>query len=252
MGAKENYEARKAAEKAKRTAEKESRWWFSQRAPIDRFTGWLVVWTALLFVATIGSAAILWKNDETLHETLVETQKSVEAAQTSADAAKAAVELSDKTAERQLRAYLSIESISFSWILKNGSAEVVIRNAGQTPASNMTVQGIIATGNDISQNGRLPAYFGNLPASFGIGGDPDPKKTTRVLGQGREETYTISAEPFTKNAPTEPFAAYPFRVFVIGAIYYTDIFGKHRYSRFCAYFLSVTHSAYCNEHNDAN
>jgi hypothetical protein len=76
MGAKENYEARNAAEKAKRDASKESRWWFNQLAPIDRFTGWLVAWTALLFVATIISAAVLFITDHTLKDTLVETRKS--------------------------------------------------------------------------------------------------------------------------------------------------------------------------------
>jgi hypothetical protein len=47
MGTKENYEARKADEKAKREANKSKRWWFNQRVPIDRFTGWLVAWTAV-------------------------------------------------------------------------------------------------------------------------------------------------------------------------------------------------------------
>jgi hypothetical protein len=70
MGAKENYEARKADEKAKREADKSKRWWFNQRVPIDRFTGWLVAWTALLFIATIINAGVLWKTDHTLKETL--------------------------------------------------------------------------------------------------------------------------------------------------------------------------------------
>src|SRR5687768_8291309 len=72
MGTKEQYEARKRAEDAKSD---QKRWWFRQPNPIDRFTGWLVAWTALLFLGTLGSALVLIKTDLTLHETLVATQR---------------------------------------------------------------------------------------------------------------------------------------------------------------------------------
>jgi hypothetical protein len=45
-------------------------WWFRQPIPIDRFTGWLVAWTALLFVATVINAMILGITDVTLRDTL--------------------------------------------------------------------------------------------------------------------------------------------------------------------------------------
>jgi hypothetical protein len=63
MGTKENYEANKRAAATKADKKK---LWFRQREPIDRFTGWLVAWTALLFAATVISAGILWKTDQTL------------------------------------------------------------------------------------------------------------------------------------------------------------------------------------------
>jgi uncharacterized protein (UPF0333 family) len=112
------------------------------------------------------------------------------AAVAAAEAAKAAVELSDKTAERQLRAYINVESVTLAW---SGSvrsiAEVHIRNAGQTPAKNVIVRGIIADDHDAPPN-RLPAYFGDSPANFGMG-EPNSTKVTKVLGQGREETQNI-------------------------------------------------------------
>jgi hypothetical protein len=72
MGAIEEYKARNAAREARR-AEKpkppEKRlWWFNQPLPIDRFTDWLVAWTALLFIATIGNAIILKRTDDKIGE----------------------------------------------------------------------------------------------------------------------------------------------------------------------------------------
>jgi len=47
------------------------RWWFRQKNPIDRFTGWLVAWTALLFLATallffatLANVVVLHHSDE--------------------------------------------------------------------------------------------------------------------------------------------------------------------------------------------
>ncbi|MCK1653846.1 hypothetical protein IVA88_20725 [Bradyrhizobium sp. 149] len=68
MGAVEEYKARNAEREARR-AEKQkppekTGWWFSQPVPIDRFTGWLVAWTALLVTATIANVIIINHTDE--------------------------------------------------------------------------------------------------------------------------------------------------------------------------------------------
>jgi hypothetical protein len=249
MGTKENYEARKAADKAKHEAKRQRHWWFSQSVPIDRFTGWLVTWTALLFIATVINAGVLWKTDNTLHDTLLETKKSADAAENSANAARAAVELSDKTAERQLRAYINVETTSINWNKGAAVAEIGVRNAGQTPASGMVFRGIIATNDDIPLGALLPASFGDVPTNF-IMGDQDVSKVTRILGQGREESFTVRlSSPFVKKGIK---AKFPRKLFVIGAIYYTDIFGKFRHTRFCVYYVSPEIGGYCTEHNDAN
>jgi hypothetical protein len=74
--ARERYETKKLLE-AGRQAERNdsSKWWLGQRNPIDRFTGWLVAWTALLCVATVLSAVVLYKTDHTLQRTVVATQR---------------------------------------------------------------------------------------------------------------------------------------------------------------------------------
>jgi hypothetical protein len=69
---KEQYEAKKRAYETKADKKK---WWFKQREPIDRFTGWLVVWTAMLFMATVGSVVVLHSTDEKLRESYAVVQR---------------------------------------------------------------------------------------------------------------------------------------------------------------------------------
>ena len=40
--------------------EKKKLWWFKEQNPIDRFTGWLVAWTFLLFLATLGLGVVAY------------------------------------------------------------------------------------------------------------------------------------------------------------------------------------------------
>jgi hypothetical protein len=175
--------------------------------------------------------------------------KQAEAATTSASAANASVDLAGQTAERQLRAYINVETVKLDW--KNGvqsSAEVAIRNAGQTPANNVVVRGVIASSDEAAPN-RLPAYFGNNPSNFGM--VSDSSKVTKILGQGRQESYGIYSSTGSKSKGRKP-PPFPGRVFVVGAIYYNDIFGKRRYTRLCVYYLNPINWEYCAEHNDVN
>jgi hypothetical protein len=76
MTARERYEAKKREERRLQEEHQDrSKIWFRQRNPIDRFTGWLVAWTALLCVATVLSVIVLNKTDHTLQRTVVATQR---------------------------------------------------------------------------------------------------------------------------------------------------------------------------------
>jgi hypothetical protein len=131
MGAVEEYKARNAAREARR-AEKQQPpkkfvWWFREPLPIDRFTGWLVAFTALLFVATIVNAIVLWITDHTLRETL----------------------------EANNRAWVAVTSaISDAAPVLNQvvTAKVNLRNSGQSPALKfaywMNIVGVAAEGED--------------------------------------------------------------------------------------------------------
>jgi hypothetical protein len=68
--------ARLEADRIETEAQSESRrWWFRQKNPIDRVTGWLVVWTAALFIATIANAVILHSTDGKIKESYAAVQR---------------------------------------------------------------------------------------------------------------------------------------------------------------------------------
>lgn len=70
IGTEQENEAHQSDDKANKSGQQHNDWWFKHPGTIERFTGWLVVWTALLFVGTMASAIILWRTDSTLRETL--------------------------------------------------------------------------------------------------------------------------------------------------------------------------------------
>ena len=105
-------------------------WWNEAVAYLDAhagaITGIATVVIALFTIALAASTKKLWK----------EAKVASGIAQTSAEAAKAAAE----TAERQLRAYISVE---FTNVRKLGTEAPIeysfdIKNVGQTPAYNVT------------------------------------------------------------------------------------------------------------------
>lgn len=85
MGAEQNNKPAKESAKLAKAGDdpKQQPWWFNQALPIDRFTGWLVAWTCILSIATLGlgiAAFFQWrelhKTDETLRKTLVISQRA--------------------------------------------------------------------------------------------------------------------------------------------------------------------------------
>lgn len=127
MRAVEEYKARNAAREARRAEKrqppKKDVWWFREPLPIDRFTGWLVAFTALLFIATIVNAVVLWITDHTLRETL----------------------------EANNRAWIAVTGATadYSPVLNQAvTAKIGLRNSGQSPALKlaygMSIKGAVA------------------------------------------------------------------------------------------------------------
>src|ERR1700730_15922879 len=75
-----------------------------------------------------------------------QVERAIKAANRQADAARDAVILSEKTAQRQLRAYLSVGHGSISAGDTTASVEVRIHHAGTTPAYKIRLDAIIEVG----------------------------------------------------------------------------------------------------------
>lgn len=70
MGTEQESKTCKDTDNTKKSDPEYNGWWFNHPGPIERLTGWLVLWTALLFVGTMSSTMVLWRTDITLRETL--------------------------------------------------------------------------------------------------------------------------------------------------------------------------------------
>ena len=142
MEAKEQYEARKTRDEARRKiqAEAQNRWWFNQPQPIDRFTGWLVAWTALLFIASIASAAILLKTDSGLQEQitglkrLLDLMESDQRPWISVQVAPGAFTWSDAVSPTATAPIVvtQIPGVNFT-------PHFILKNVGKSPAANVAI-----------------------------------------------------------------------------------------------------------------
>lgn len=192
MGTEEAYKARKRADETQKDKKK---WWFNQGEPIDQFTGWLVAWTALLFVATICSVVVLLITDRTFNEQLgvmrgqllemqsagrqtddlIEANKKlvelyrrlVDATQTSAGAAKDSAEVARQALVNAQRAFVFINNITQRRITTSDNTDttmwvfhVEFKNSGNTPTKVMTFRL------------NIRAFDGELPADFDFADNP--------------------------------------------------------------------------------
>jgi hypothetical protein len=121
------------------------------------FTGVLAWKTAGLFRETAALRAAADQQANDMKASINEAKRSADAARDSAAATRASVELAERTAEHQLRAYLGVASAKI--ISSDGGTtfviEVEITNSGQTPARRVT-HGIVA---EIQIQHEPPASF---------------------------------------------------------------------------------------------
>jgi hypothetical protein len=140
------------------------------------------------------------------------SEKVADAAKQSADAAKSAIELSNKIAERQLRAYISIDTAQ---VTINGQilrAVIGIKNSGQTPAYDLTAKSRLHT--------QEPGTFIPVPLE-----DVETSKT--IVGPNvtihPTATLTIPGDNTVVLPALRDDAAV---IYVIGRIEYRDVFDK--------------------------
>lgn len=169
-------------------------------------------WTKWGFwIATIGSAFLLWQ--------IILTRRAVEDTGKATQAMLDANELADKTAQRQLRPYLSP---SRAWFKMDDSgepiAEIFIKNYGQTPA--------------INKRGWTHTWVECFPLHNPLPDAPEELEMgSSVIGPGgTSEATQPHGVPLKEHSRTEIEAGRA-ALYVYGAGTYLDIFGKeHSYS----------------------
>jgi hypothetical protein len=159
------------------------------------------------------------------------------------------VRSAEKTAERQLRAYIVAGA---NGVNINGpqnsvsvSMQIVIKNTGQTPAHDLTV---------VSKTELLEHPI-KMPFNFTLISGPDPSRS--VLGAG-ETTASESKSEKPFNGDEMMVAAEPeagARIYTWGSVTYRDVFGHQHHTNFCSSLIfdgseAIAHAS--EHHNDAS
>jgi|SRR6185437_2315918 hypothetical protein len=180
-----------------------------------------LIFVVLTTIGIFWQATILNQSDHAI-------QKSAIAAKDAADAAKDAVRLSDKTAERQLRAYLHVSHGAWQQYPPQtpGSgpqygAEIFINHAGATPGYKIRVDATI----------EVAPYLLNqtkLESPISMGGGNVTKREFAILYGATPIQLTV-ATPFSVDAirlaTSNDRLLGDHRFYLHGIIRYLDIFG---------------------------
>jgi hypothetical protein len=219
---------------------------------LQRYARWLM---AAALASTVCTAGIIWsmhgllefsrQQAQFVKDSMEVSRYGILAANRRAEATEKAYDLAVETSRSQLRAYVSVLGISTQNAFeKNMSSSLNYKNVGQTPALGLRT---ITDAAIISPSGtevKPPRMY-----STSYGGDAEPAV---ALGGGIATSDPINKT--FKDAELEEFRAGSKLYVVWGVIYYSDIFGKSHWTRFCRFFKNSEqgHWSTCQTHNDSN
>jgi len=214
MGAKKNNKpASRKAKPAKAEDDSKKPWWFNQPLPIDRFTGWLVVWTCCLSIATFGLIAVAILQWRELHSTDEHIAEQVKITSGQLEEMRAAQ-----------RAWIALESIKIGGPLEFGDGkasvqiDLILKNVGSKPAVHTNVF-LSLNPQRLTASGLDPPSFcpeGNFFGDFGY----------TLFPSASTEEYqwfpqTWSASGLSQNPKASQFET--FEYFVNGCITYESV-----------------------------
>ena len=185
----------------------------------------LFIGTAILAIATGGLALVAFFQMRNARESIAASVKLADAAVAHAGHAEQ-VRVSEKSAERQLRAYVSAIPNFIAFHPNNNSFSIryVITNHGQTPAYQMAGQVTIEVlSYPLPPDWQFPTppeMQSRLSRSILFPGQRSPAITKMRQSIGASEIIQVTAG-------TER------RIFVYGVIRYLDVFDRPQHTRFC-------------------
>jgi hypothetical protein len=118
------------------------------------------------------------------------------------------------------------------------------KNVGQTPALNLKAMSDAVIMSSAVSDVKPPRLY---PTSY-----PGDNSTATALGSDIAASDSINKT--FKESELEEFRAGTKMYIVWGVIYYSDVFGKTHYTRFCRFFKNgeISRWAVCQTGNDSN
>jgi hypothetical protein len=186
---------------------------------IAAFTVVLAQKTSGLHAATRGLQEFSALQADDMKRSIAQTTRGADAAHRSADAAKEALALSNKTAERQLRAYVHIHDVRMSEMNSgfDPNIQIVLKNFGQTPAREITnTCNVVAVATQPMESIFKPGNIYELAD----------------LAPG-QQVFSQTTLPSNQWATWKPnIITKTLSVYVFGRIDYVDAFGESRFSEY--------------------
>jgi hypothetical protein len=219
---------------------------------LERFAKWMMAATLVSIFCSVWIAWSIYdlhvfalRQAKSVNDSIEISRFAILAANRRAEATEKALDLAAETARSQLRAYVSVLGISTQNAFeKNMTSSLNYKNVGQTPALKLRtlIDAVIISPSASDVN--PPRTYST---SYGIDNEP-----TIALGGGVAGSDPVNRT--FKEAELEEFRAGSKLYIVWGVIYYSDVFGKDHYSRFCRYFKNGELGRWilCQSGNDSN
>jgi hypothetical protein len=126
-----------------------------------------------------------------------------------------------KTSERQLRAYVYLDNVWFKEIApQKWEIKYRIKNVGQTPAHHVSVAEAVSIMNWNNGDVKLPEV---------------PKHRVNMGSMAPQGDFYDSIANFDGHVTRTSLELGSKAIYLIGCIYYVDVFEEHRWSKFCYY-----------------
>jgi hypothetical protein len=157
---------------------------------------------------------------EVMQRYAIAAEAAANAALTSSETAKATLAQMRDTSERQLRAYICLESAILKFPEPDvPEAQIHLKNCGQTPASEV--------------RGWIHTWFAEYPLDEIPPTAPeDLLKGTQTLAPGRISIYVTPKKPPLPAQYLNLLGTRKFTLYVYGEVRYKDIFGRERYTKY--------------------
>lgn len=151
---------------------------------------------------------------------LRQTAKFAKAAKVSADTSERALALATETAQKQLRAYILVESACVKFPRPDvPEAQVHLKNVGQTPAYNV--------------RGWIHTWFAAHPLIEVLPEAPfDLSKGTEPLAPSRQTVFISPKKPPIKPECLPLLGTSQMTIYVYGMIQYSDAFGNEQWTKY--------------------